>query len=80
MRIVIKLSEGLVDQVLYDADDDPGLSIIVMNDDVEGLEDDEVTEINGRDFILREDEPIKSKKKVDEIFREMIMENLKGRG
>jgi hypothetical protein len=72
MRIVIQLSDGcLIENVLYSADDDPGLSVIIQDADVEGLEDDEVTTIDGQEYSVHKFEPTNDKKIVNEVFEMM---------
>jgi len=71
MRIVINMDEGLVQAVLYSADDDPDLGVIIIDCDTEGAEDEEVVKIEGSEYVVTCIEPIKDLKTVNKVFKKV---------
>lgn len=49
-RVVIKLVDGLVDEVWSD---EP-IEVVVLNDDTEGAEQEEIFDVNGDDVVVRQ--------------------------
>mgnify|MGYP001614530394 CR=1 FL=1 len=67
IRIVIILEGGMIQTIYHNQSKDTDVDVIILDADCEGADDDEITKINGDDWIMSSFETFTDKEFVEKV-------------